>query len=70
MKVYFHNLANFDIYFILPVLEKLGQLKPIIYEGRLISIKLTTPKGYSITLKDSYQLLPSSLAKLAKNFNV
>ena len=70
VSIYLHNLGNFDIYFILPVLEKLGQLKPIIYEGRLISIKLTTPKGYSITLKDSYQLLPSSLAKLAKSFNV
>ena len=70
MKGYVHNLAKFDIYFILPVLEKLGTIKPLIYNGRLISIQLTSPRGYSITLKDSYQLLPSSLAKLAKNFNV
>ena len=70
IKAYFHNLANFDIFFILSALEQLGNIKPIIYNGKLISIKITTPKGYSITLKDSYQLLPSSLANLAKNFNV
>ena len=70
MKGYVHNLAKFDIYFILPVLEKLGTIKPIIYNGRLIIIQLTSARGYSITLKDSYQLLPSSLAKLTKNFNV
>lgn len=51
------------------IIAELGNVKPIIYNGRLISISLNWGK-YVIHFKDSYQLLPSSLRSLAKAFNV
>lgn len=77
-KIYVHNLANFDSVFLMKVLVRLGQVKPIINKGRLISIKFKglptaiEDKGAkSVTLQflDSYQLLLTSLSKLGQAFN-
>lgn len=38
-KIYVHNLSNFDSIFLMKILVKLGEVKPIINKGRLISIK-------------------------------
>jgi DNA polymerase type B, organellar and viral len=71
-KVYIHNLAKFDIIFLLKYLVKLGSVQPIIHNGRIISIDLDFGKDceYKITFKDSYLILLASLMKLCKSFNV
>jgi hypothetical protein len=68
-KVYIHNLANFDAIFLLKILADLGQCKPIIHHGDIISINFKF-KDYNITFRDSQQLLLSSLRKLARVFTV
>jgi len=40
-KIYVHNLAGFDGFFIIKELSKIGLLSPIIHEGKIISLKLT-----------------------------
>nr|YP_010991015.1 DNA polymerase [Pappia fissilis]WOX61288.1 DNA polymerase [Pappia fissilis] len=67
--IYMHNFAKFDGVFLLNILAKLGNIKIIRHKGRLISISLKY-KNYVIHFKDSYQILPSSLRKLAKSFGV
>lgn len=75
-SVYIHNFAKFDVFFIFKILIKLGNIRPIIHKGKIISIKLfyspneNNNRKYSIEFKDSYQILLSSLQKLAKSFNV
>lgn len=71
-KVYIHNLAKFDVYFLFKILNKLGNMQPIIHKGRLIQIKLSYGdiNQYNIVFRDSYQILLTSLAKLAVSFNV
>ena len=68
-KVYIHNFANFDIIFLLKYLAKLGIVKPIIHNGKFISIKFICNK-YTIYFKDSYQITQSSIRKLGKSFNL
>lgn len=68
-QVYIHNLAKFDAIFLLKPLAKLGQIKPIIHNKELISIGFKF-NSYNITFKDSLQLLPGSLRKLALSFAV
>jgi DNA polymerase type B, organellar and viral len=68
-KVYIHNLANFDAIFLLKILTELGQIKPIIHHGDLISINFKF-NNYNITFRDSYQLLITSLKNLGKVFGV
>jgi hypothetical protein len=68
-KIYLHNFSKFDGYFLIKYLAKLGFCDPIIHKGKIISVKLTY-NNYTITFKDSYLLLPSSLRKLGKSFNV
>ena len=74
-KIYIHNLANFDGVFLLKHLAKLGEIKPLINNGKLNSIEFRyTPdnSNYTIVLefRDSYQILLSSLKKLGKSFDV
>lgn len=74
-KVYIHNLANFDGIFLLRTLAKIGQVNVVINEGRIINIDLgyKDPKWKNpvvISFRDSYQIFPASLRKLAKCFNV
>jgi hypothetical protein len=69
-KVYIHNFSNFDSIFMLRVLSNMKLIiRPIIRDGRMIELKISWKK-YSVYFRDSYLLLPSSLKKLAINFDV
>jgi hypothetical protein len=71
-KVYVHNLAKFDIIFLLKYLVKIASVKPIIHNGRIISIILNFGKNleYQIEFKDSYLMLLNSLDSLSDSFKV
>lgn len=70
-KIYIHNLANFDGIFLMKVLIELGDVKPLIHNGKIISIQLQSEnKKITLHFRDSYQILLSSLRKLGKAFNV
>jgi len=71
--IYVHNFANFDCIFILKELANHGIMDPIIHKGRIVTVALTysnktDSRSYTIHFRDSYQLLLSSLKKLAINF--
>ena len=70
--VYMHNMAKFDIIFLFKYLLKLGLVKPIIHNDRLIYIEFNFGKNneYQIKFKDSLLLLLRSLATLSQAFNV
>lgn len=78
-KVYAHNLSNFDSIFLLDILNQNFNVNIIRNRGRIISIKVSRSvpdkqdpqksKVVCLTFYDSYQLLPSSLRKLAISFN-
>jgi hypothetical protein len=67
--IYLHNFANFDSYFLVKHLVKIGICKTIIKDGKFISLKFSM-NGITVNFKDSYLLLPSSLRNLSKSFNV
>jgi len=67
--VYAHNLSTFDGVLMLKHLFQFGRVEPLIYNGKLISIKLIVNKT-TIIFKDSMLLLPSSLSELCKSFNL
>jgi|SRR5712664_4177918 len=71
-NVYIHNLAKFDIIFLLKYLVKLGVVQPVIHNRRIISINLNygLDNKYQINFRDSYLILLSSLRSLCKCFNV
>jgi hypothetical protein len=71
-NVYIHNLAKFDIIFLLKYLVELGSVQPIIHNGRIISINLNYGKNneYQLHFRDSYLILLASLSKLCRSFNV
>ena len=71
-NIYIHNMAKFDIIFLLRYLVQLGKVEPIIHNGRIISINLNFGKDfeYKLHFKDSYLLLLNSLAKLTIGFGV
>jgi len=55
----------------LRILAKLGEIKrPIIRDNRLIKIPFKFDKSGMLYFIDSYLLLPNSLDKLGKSFNV
>ena len=68
-----HNFSKFDALFLIKYLVALGKCKPIIHKDKIMSFRfspnLKKDFGY-ITFLDSYLLLPSSLRKLCKSFNV
>jgi len=71
---YAHNFSGFDGTFILKYLLDFGKVEPILFNGKLMSIKLKLNvegyKGKTIIFKDSYLLLPLSLRNLCAAFNV
>jgi uncharacterized protein YvpB len=71
-NVYVHNLAKFDIFFLLKYLNKLGTVNPIIHNNRIIYVKFNFGKDnqYQIQFKDSFLILLSSLNKLSKSFAI
>jgi hypothetical protein len=72
--VYAHNLSGFDGIFLLKHLFSFGKVEPLLFNGRLISIKvkinLVGHTDKTIEFKDSFLLLPLSLRVLCKAFNV
>lgn len=72
--VYAHNFSGFDGIFLLKHLLSYGNVKPLIHNGKLMSIKINLNiegyKGKTIIFKDSMLLLPLSLRKLCKAFNI
>lgn len=72
--VYAHNLSRFDIVFLFKHLAKLQnkgyKVNILKKDDKIISITIVKGKNTCITLKDSLLLLPSSLDKLTKNFNL
>jgi hypothetical protein len=71
-KVYVHNLAKFDIIFLLKYLVQISKVEPIIHNGKIISlsVKYGDNNKYQIEFKDSYLILKSALIKLCKAFSV
>ena len=71
-KIYVHNLARFDVIFLLKYLVKISLIKPIIHEGRIISIVVNfgPENKYQFEFKDSYLLLLASLNNLSKSFKI
>lgn len=71
-KVYAHNMAKFDIIFLLKYLVKLGDIKPIIHNGKFISLTISYGDNnqYNIEFKDSILLLLYSLKSLCTSFNI
>jgi hypothetical protein len=71
-RIYIHNMGKFDIIFLLKYLVKLGNVIPIIHNGKIISINLNfgDSNKYKLQFKDSYLLLLNSLSSLTKAFNV
>lgn len=71
--VYAHNLSKFDLIFLFKHFAKLWmfdgyKVKPIFKDGAVISIVISNDKGVSLTFRDSYLILPSSLKTLAETF--
>jgi hypothetical protein len=62
-------MARFDMIFLLKYLVKLGNIKPIIHNGKFISVDLITDK-INLKFKDSYLLLLTGLDKLCKSFKI
>jgi len=74
-KIYLHNFAKFDAIFLVQILNELGYINPILNKGQIITVPLKFSKKeesriYTITFKDSLQLLLASLRKLAISFGV
>lgn len=74
---YCHNLGGFDIVYILNALYTYNDNNPddnykiscILRDDKIIKVKISKGKN-SLTILDSYSMLPSSLAKLGVDFYV
>jgi hypothetical protein len=69
-NIYLHNFSRFDAYFLIKHLCKLGVCEPIIHKGRIIQIEFYNENQWTLYFKDSYFLLPASLRKLCKSFDI
>lgn len=79
--IYVHNFSYFDAIFMIDILSKLGTVNCLIRDNKFIQLKFTfftinektgklNKKPYTITIYDSYLLLPASLDSLGKSFNI
>ena len=72
--IYAHNFSGFDGIFLMRHLLSYGKVEPLLFNGRLMSIKVivgtTKSETKVIVFKDSYLLLPLSLRKLCVAFDV
>ena len=73
--IYAHNFSGFDGIFLMRHLLSYGKVDPLLFNGRLMSIKVTVlgetkSDTKVIVFKDSYLLLPLSLRKLCSAFNI
>lgn len=71
-KVYLHNFSNFDSVFLLKVISSLSNnINIIMKDSKIINLQYKFGDNkYSISFRDSFLLLPSSLRNLAISFNV
>lgn len=71
-NVYVHNLSNFDGVYILKILSRIPETEISVTSnnGKLINVKVTYKDKYVINFRDSLLILPVSLSKLAKAFNL
>nr|QWO71389.1 DNA polymerase [Termitomyces sp. T123] len=70
-KIFLHNFSNFDIIFILNELVEVSHsLSFILNDNSFIFLNLKFSEKYNLNFRDSFLLLPSSLRKLAKSFDV
>lgn len=71
-SIYMHNMAKFDVIFLLKYIVKIATVQPVIHNGRIISLLINFGKNleYKVEFKDSYLLLLSSLNKLTNGFGV
>jgi hypothetical protein len=74
-KIYVHNLSHFDGIFLLRLLTNIPNftLKPVIRDGKLINLALSriiSGRKYTICFRDSLLIMPLSLKKLCKAFNI
>jgi hypothetical protein len=79
-KIYVHNFSHFDGIFLMKIISEIvniKNIKPIIRDNRIISLKLNflpenkqNNNNYYIEFRDSYLLLTASLDKLGKTFSL
>jgi len=75
ITIYAHNLSGFDGIFLMKHLLSYGKVDPLLFNGKLISIKVkiegpNKSDNKILIFKDSYLLLPNSLRKLCEAFKV
>lgn len=70
-KVYVHNLSSCGSIFLLRILNNMENVNTRLIQsnGKLINLNINYDNKYTLSLRDSLLLLPSSLAKLSKSFN-
>jgi DNA polymerase type B, organellar and viral len=69
-RVFVHNFSYFDAIFLINTLNNLGdKCAPKLRDGRIIDFKFYYNKNYYLNFRDSFLLLPESLAKLAISFS-
>ena len=73
--VYLHNFSFFDSVFLIKILSSFNaKIYPVIRDNRIIDFKFIYSKSnknlITLNFRDSYLLIPSSLSKLSKAFNV
>jgi len=73
--IYAHNLSGFDGIFLLRHLLSFGKVEPLLFNGKLMSIRVIIPgtkksETKILVFKDSYLLLPMNLRKLCEAFEV
>lgn len=70
ITVYAHNFSRFDGIFLMKHLVGFGKVDPLLFNGKLISLKFKSVSGKTITFKDSMLMLPLSLRELCSAFNI
>jgi hypothetical protein len=73
--IYTHNFSHFDSIFIIDILSRLGQVKPFMRDGKILRLtfKFKLPNStrtHTLYFMDSLLMLPNSLDKLSKSFNI
>jgi len=68
--IYSHNFSQYDSIFLIKSLNSKGSLKPLIRDGKLISLTFQSQYSPCVTLhfKDSFLLLPQSLSSLISSY--
>jgi hypothetical protein len=80
-KIYVHNFSYFDAIFMIDILSKLGTVKPLMRDNKILKLNFmfdtvnekTNQKNNRkcrLIFYDSYLLLQASLNNLSKSFNI